>query len=207
MAVDNTAQPRGLLGQAHRFRRHQAAERALVSRIGIEQTNRQHQILDFLLGRTAERREISARGDAAGAGSHHGDILAAGNLARRVDGFVERCDVGVQPPVAMGRRRVAPTHGKGLDSVLEQKADHALVRRQVERVVLVDLRRRDQQRPPPDGRRHRCVLYQLEQFVTEHDRTWGGREIFADFEGAGVHHRRHAAIPREVVEIILQSEP
>ena len=77
------------------------------------------------------------------------DIVAAGDVAHRVDGFVERGDVGIETPVAMLRGRIAPADTEGLNAALEQKSDHAFVRRQIHRVIFVDLRRGDDQRPLP----------------------------------------------------------
>src|SRR5258705_11093236 len=88
------------------------------------------------------------------------------------------------------RGRVAPAYAEDLNSGLEQKAEHAVVGGEVEGVIFVDLRRRDDQRPFPDlGRRWR-ILDQLKQFVAEHDRARRGREVLGDLEGAGVYHRR-----------------
>ena len=56
------------------------------------------------------------------------------------------------------------------------------------------------------GRRRR-ILDQLQQFVTEDHPTRRGRQSFADLERALIHHRRHAAVFGEIIEVILQPGP
>ena len=66
---------------------------------------------------------------------HMVDVGAAGDLARRVDRLVERSDVGLQAPVALLRRRVAPADGEGLHAAARAaKRIRLLSGRQVERV-------------------------------------------------------------------------
>ncbi|MNP32267.1 hypothetical protein D3C76_1254370 [compost metagenome] len=83
-------------------------------------------------------------GDPAGAGAEHVQVGAAGDLQDHVDGFLERFDVGSQTPFTLRFGRVAPTDDEGLQAALQAEARQALLRRQVEDVELVDLRRHHQ---------------------------------------------------------------
>ena len=163
--------------------------------------------LIFCCAAASERREIGRRGDASGTGPHHRDIVASGYLASDVDSFIKRCDIGIESPFAMRRGGIAPADAEHLNAAVEQEADHAFVRRQIQCVIFVDLRRRNDQRPLSHIRRRRRILYQLQQFVAEDHSARRGRERLANLEGGSIHHRRHAAVFREIIEIVLQSRP
>ncbi|MNV45447.1 hypothetical protein D3C71_1372450 [compost metagenome] len=121
-------------------------------------------------------------GQAAGAGAHQVDLARAGDRPADVHGFFHRFDVGRQAPFAVAHIRVAPADHEGLQAILERELNEAVVRAQVENVVLVDLWRHHQQRFGILPLAHRLVLDQLQQFVAKHHRTGGGGDGLADLE-------------------------
>ena len=97
---------------------------------------------------------VGGRGDSAGAGPHHRDVVGAGDLANGVGPLVERRDISVEPPIAFSTVGLRQLTQKIWMPLFEQISDEALVGRQIERIELVDLRRRDHQRALPNlGRR------------------------------------------------------
>ncbi|MCY1420417.1 hypothetical protein D9M71_360370 [compost metagenome] len=139
-------------------------------------------------------------GQAAGAGAQQVDAAAAADRAAGLDGLVHSLDVGRQPPFAVARVGVAPADDEQLDVVLQRVLHEALFRRQIEDVVLVDLRRHHQQRPGVQVLAQRLVLDQFEDVVAEHHRARRGGEVAADLEGVPVHLAGHAAVVAQVAE-------
>ncbi|MNO75742.1 hypothetical protein D3C76_667990 [compost metagenome] len=150
----------------------------------------------------AEQRD---HGDRPGTGAEQVEVVAAGDRQHHVDGFLERLDVGGEAPFALRRGRVAPAHGEGLQAAAHGIADQALFRRQVEHVVLVDLRGHHQQRALVDAFGERLVLDQLQHFVAEHHRALGGGQVAADLEGRLVHLAGHAAVLDQVLDQLREA--
>ncbi|MNQ83859.1 hypothetical protein D3C85_989610 [compost metagenome] len=147
----------------------------------------------------------NGHGQTAGTGAQQVDVLAGANRPTGIDGLLERPYIARQPPLAMAGVRVAPAHHEHLQAVLQRVLDEALARRQIEDVVLVDLRRHDQQRPRVLLLAHRLVLDQLEQLVAVHHRTGGDRQVAADLEGLLAHLAGHAAVVQQVVEQVADA--
>src|SRR6516164_10516218 len=139
-------------------------------------------------------REIRDRSDAAGTRPHHRYVVSAGDVADRIDGFVKRGDISVEPPVAVFDGWIAPADGERLDAAIEQEPDHAFIRRQVRRVIFVDLRRRYHQWALPHCRRGRSILDELDQLIAEHHRAGRSRQILTYLESGDVDLRRQRAI-------------
>ena len=76
--------------------------------------------------------------------------------------------------------RVAPGDREHLLALLDRVLHHAAVRRQVGDVVLVDHRRREQQRALAHLRGLRPVLQELEHRAAQHDRAGRDRDVLAD---------------------------
>jgi AcrR family transcriptional regulator len=121
-------------------------------------------------------------GQAAGAGAHQVDLAGAGDRPADVHRFFHRLDVGRQAPFAVAHIGVAPADHERLQAVLERVLDEAVVRAEVENVVLVDLRRHHQQRLGVLLFAHRLVLDQLQQLVAKHHGASGGGDGLADLE-------------------------
>src|SRR5208283_4474426 len=119
----------------------------------------------------------------------------------------DRIDIIVEAPVAMLLLRIAPGDAEDLEALRQQEPDEALFRRQIERVVLVDLWRRDDDRPPPNLGGHGPKLDQLEPLVAIDDGAWRRSEVLAHLERAGVDLRRKAAVLDEIGDIVLQARP
>ena len=100
---------------------------------------------------------------------------------------------------------VAPTDDEDLQVVLQGVLDEALFRRQVEDVVLVDLRRHDQQGLGVLALAQRLVLDQFQHLVAEHYRALRGGEVAADLEGGLVHLAGHAAVVHQVFEQVADA--
>ena len=81
---------------------------------------------------------------------------------------------------------VAPGDHEDLLALVDEPFDHAAAGGEVEHVVLVDRRRREQQRHLADLLGLRRVLDQLEHVGAQHDRARGEREVLADRELGGV---------------------
>ena len=203
LALQHALHARGALGGDHRLGRGEETELRLVAHV----EHRHHQRGGVHDAAAARRQVAHQRGHRhrAGAGAVQVHVVAAGDLADRVDGLDQRGDVGVHVPVALRRGRVAPAHHEHLHALAHQVLDDAAARRQVEDVELVDLRRHDELRP----RVHRLgggrVLDQLEHRVAEHHRAGRQRQVAAQLEGARVHLRGHAAVVREVADHVAQA--
>src|SRR5208283_3738281 len=139
--------------------------------------------------------------------AHHRGVLASGDLAYDVDRLRDRIDIIVESPVAVLQLRIAPGDAEDLEALRQQESDEALFRRQIERVILVDLRRRYNDRPTPNLCDHGPILDQLEPLVAIHDGARGRSEVLAHLERAGVDLRRKAAVLDEIGDIVLQARP
>ncbi len=79
---------------------------------------------------------------------------------------------------------IHPADHEDCVSLIDQPFDHAVLLFEVENIVFVDPRRKDQQRNLVYLFRRWCELDQLIHTVAEHNFAWACRNIFADFEGA-----------------------
>src|SRR5262245_1166274 len=96
----------------------------------------------------APRRQVREKrrpGNAARARAPDVDVSAAGDLAHRIDGLLQRRDIAVDPEVALGRRGVLPADGEGLQAAVDAMLNDAFLGYQIEDIEFVDLRRGDQQ--------------------------------------------------------------
>jgi len=119
------------------------------------------------LGKVAQHRH---RAQAAGAAADQTERPARGDFADDVGGLDHRADIGVEVPLGLRGGRIAPAQREHLQAALDQMTDHAVRRPQIERVVFVDLRRKDQHWAAADGIGERRVLDELELGVAIDDR-------------------------------------
>jgi hypothetical protein len=129
----------------------------------------------------------------------------AGDLEDRAGRVLQRLDVGPEIPVALCRRGVAPAHGEHLEALLDRELDEAPPRRQIEDVVLVDLRRDEKERPREHARRRRLVLDELEHLAAEDDLAGRRRQALADAERPAIDLRRQAAVLAQVVREVARA--
>ena len=99
--------------------RDEHSGRRVLRRRHVEHADRHGGAVDLAFAARREVREKRRHGDAARAGAPDVDVRAAGDVAHHVDGFLQRLDVGVEPEVAFGGRRVLPADGEGLQAALE----------------------------------------------------------------------------------------
>ena len=125
-----------------------------------------------------------------GADPHQRRPVGAADALDRVERVEHRLDIRVQAPRGMPGVRVAPRDHEHLLAAPHQVLDQAPPRCQVEGVVLVDGRRRNEQRYLPDPLGLWPVLDQLQVLGPQHHRA--GRDGYgaADRERRGVHHLR-----------------
>ena len=128
------------------------------------------------------------RQDAAGTDPGQCGPLDAGDPLDRVHRVQDRPDVGVEVPRRMPRVRVAPRDHEHLLALTHEELDQAASGRQVQRVVLVDRRRHDQQRNLAHLLGLRGVLDQLEHLGAQHDRARCDGDVAADLERRSVNH-------------------
>ncbi|MCY1226041.1 hypothetical protein D9M72_382580 [compost metagenome] len=176
-------------------------------RLGIEAEYRHHQrdgVHELLAtGRAiAQQRRHRHR---AGTGAMQVDIGTAGDIAYRMDRLDQRADIGVEVPVALRRRGIAPADHEHLQPLAQHVFHQALGRRKVEHVELVDLRRHDQLGPGMHFRRGRGVLDQLQHLVAEHHRARRDRKVLADAERVLVDLRGHAAVAQDIAGEVEQA--
>ena len=88
-----------------------------------------------------QRRQDPARAEA-----EQRRLVGAADPVRRVERLRDRLHVGVETPVGVPGVRVAPGDHEHLLPLLDEVLDQAAARGEIERVVLVDRRRDDQQR-------------------------------------------------------------
>ena len=124
-----------------------------------------------LLALRRQVRDDGGEHDAARAQAHHVRRVGARDRLDGVERLEHRARVGVEVPVGVALGRVAPGDREHLLAVLDRVLHHAAARRQVGDVVLVDHRRREQQRPLAHLRGLRLVLDELEHRRAQHDRA------------------------------------
>jgi hypothetical protein len=146
--------------------------------------------------------------EAAGAHPEYVQVRAGRDLPDDVGGAQLRGDVVVQrPPSVVGLvlPGIAPHDAEGMNALANGVLDEAAPRRQVEEVVLVDLRRHDKQRPAADLRGARRVLENLEHLLPVHHRAGAAGKVFADVERPGVDLGREPAIQHEITGHVAES--
>ena len=153
-------------------------------------------------GEVAEQRR---QRDAAGAGAEEVDVARAGDLPGRVDGLLERLDVRIESALGLVACRVAPAHDECRQAAVERPLDDAAPGREIEHVILVDLRRHDHERPRVHFGRRRRVLDQLEQLVAKDNRARCRRYVPADGERTRVDLPGQPRPAREVLDEVRQA--
>ena len=143
-------------------------------------------------------RRGNAGDDAARADAGDGRAVRPGDPPGGVHRLQDRGDVRVHSPVRVPGIRVPPGDHEHLLALPDEVFDQAAARRQVQRVVLVDRRRHDQQRDLPDLVGRRRVLDQLEHLGPQHHGAGGGGDVPSHLESGGVHHRRDMRCARHV---------
>ncbi|MCY1266320.1 hypothetical protein D9M70_147280 [compost metagenome] len=166
---------------------------------GVEHADQQGQGVDLVLADCRVVAQQRGAGDAAGAGTEHVHVFAAGDGGDHINRFLERFDVGRQAPLALLLGRVAPADDEGLHVVAQAESRQALFRAQVENVELVDLRRYHQQWAFMHLLGDRLVLDQLQHVVAKDHRALGHTKGLADLECTHVDLARHAAVMHQVL--------
>lgn len=180
-------------------------QRDLGIQFEVEHADQLGEGVDLLLAAGHVVADQGRGGDPAGAGAEEVEVLAAGDRQDYLDGLLERLDIGGQAPFALRLGRVAPTDDEGLHAVAQAEARQALVRRQVEDVELVDLRRHHQQRAFVHRLGDRPVLDQFQHVVAEHHGALGGGQVLAHLEGVHVHLARHPAVVHQVLGQVAEA--
>ena len=180
-------------------------QRDLGIQFEVEHADQLGEGVDLLLAAGHVVADQGRGGDPAGAGAEEVEVLAAGDRQDYLDGLLERLDIGGQAPFALRFGRVAPTDDEGLHAVAQAEARQALVRRQVEDVELVDLRRHHQQRAFVHRLGDRPVLDQFQHVVAEHHGALGGGQVLAHLEGVHVHLARHPAVVHQVLGQVAEA--
>jgi len=124
--------------------------------------------------------------DPARAGSCEMDARLPRDRSDRVARLEHRLRVRVEIEVALLGARVAPGDHEHLLALLHEPLGHAAAGSEVEHVVLVDRRRREQQRHLTHPVGLRRVLDQLEDVGSQHDRAGSERQVLTDRELACV---------------------
>ena len=157
----------------------------------VQQRHAQAQAGDLieLPGRAQVRADHRGQ-DAAGAQADDVDLGGLGDLARRAHRLQHGIAVGVQIPVPGSPAGIAPGDHEYLISLRDEEFEHAAAGREVGDVVLVDHRRDHEQRELVHGGRGRLVLDELADVGAGHHRSRRHREVLADLERVGCHHRR-----------------
>jgi hypothetical protein len=136
--------------------------------------------------------------DAAGAEAERVDVGRPRDLPCHPDGPADALGVGVEVPVGLLPRRVAPADHEDREPLVDRVLDEAASGPQVEEVEAADRRRDDHQRPLAHLRRPGGVLDELDDVVAVDDRALGDAEVAADLVGGAVGLRRHAAVVQQV---------
>ncbi|MNF70662.1 hypothetical protein D3C84_525780 [compost metagenome] len=105
----------------------------------------------------------------------------------------------------MAHVRVAPADHEHLQAVFQGELHKAVVRAQVENVVLVDLRWHHQQGFGVLFFAHGLVLHQLQQLIAKHHGTGGGGNRFADLERVLGDLAGQAVVVHQVIEQMGQA--
>ncbi len=132
-------------------------------------------------------------------------VRATGDVARDLDSFLARADVGVEVPVPLRGRGVAPAHSEVRHACRDGVLDEAAPGRNVGDVELVDLRRDRDERSRKRHVATSCVLDEFEDVAAMDDRARGDREVLTDGERSRIDRRRHPAVVAHVVGEVPES--
>ncbi|MNF81072.1 hypothetical protein D3C84_633310 [compost metagenome] len=153
----------------------------------IEEGGQQAHAGDGLVATCRQDRQRRAEQRAADAEPHAVGALLATDFAGHSQALDDAIlDQVVPGGAGVGLVEVAPRHQEHRMALLQQMANHRVVRAQVEDVVLVDRWRNDKHRAPVLGFALRIVLEKLEQFVLEHHFARGIGQVDTHFESSGV---------------------
>ena len=202
-ALQHACLVRMALGRFQRLLVHK--QRHLGIQGSVQHAYQQGQGVDLLLSQRRVVAQQRRAGDATGAGSEHIHVFATGNRRDHIDRFLERLDIGRQPPFALGLGGVAPTDDKSLLPIAQAEARQALIRAQVEYIEFVDLRWHYQQWALVYLLGDGLVLDQLQHIVAKHHRAFAGAQGLADFKGAHVDLAGHAAVVHHVLGQVGQA--
>ena len=147
-----------------------------------------------------QRRDQQRAADAV---AHGVDGGAAGDVARHVGGR-QRAQIHVVLEGDLVHRgvRVLPGDDEDREALLDQMADHAVLRLEVEDVVLVDPGRHDHDRHRVDRLGGRLVLDQLDQAVAVDHLARRHGHVAARREGRGIDHGETALL--QVAQQVLR---
>ncbi|MNF82255.1 hypothetical protein D3C84_645570 [compost metagenome] len=157
----------------------------------------------FATGR--QPAQVGRQSDAAGAGAPHVHIRAAGDPACYVYSLVEAQRVIGQAPVAVLAGGIAPADDEEIHAAVLNPLDQAFLRRQVDGVVLVDLRRRHHQGPGIDVFGGGRELQQLEHLVAKHHLALGRGDVLANLERRAVDLFRQPTVVQHIVAELAQA--
>ena len=164
----------------------------------VERGDEQAQARDLAQApRGGEMTDDAGADDPARAGAVEMDRGLTADRGDRVARLEHRRGIRVEVEMALLRVGIAPGDHEHLLALPHQPLGHAPARSEVEHVVLVDRRRREQERHLAHLVGLRRVLDQLEDHGAQHDRAGGEREVLADRELARVDGRGQA---REVAQ-------
>ena len=135
------------------------------------------------------------------------DVVAAGDLRRRLHCLLEGIDVGGEAPLSLHGRGIAPAHREGLETLRHRVLDEAAPRGQVHHVVLVDLRRDHDHRPVSDHGGGRRVLEELADLVAVDDGTRRHGQVPTHLVGPRGDRPGHAPVVQHIPSDIADAPP
>ena len=162
LALEHAARAAERACDVERLQVGEQAHRAVGDAVDVEDRHQQREAarpVDSLGRQVGEQRR---RRDAARAGAQHVHLRRTRDFARHAHRVFERQHVGLQTPGRFAGARVEPADHVDREALLHQELDQAAAWRQIPDVVLVDLRRHDEQRRAMHRGRLRPVLDQLE---------------------------------------------
>ncbi len=204
LALEHTACATQRARQVQRLEVRKQTHGAVGNAVGVEHRDQQREAARPVAALGSQVGQQRGRRDAARAGAEHMQLRRARDLARHPHRVLERQDIGLQAPLCLRDGGVEPAHDRHLEALLDQELDQAAAWRQIPDVVLVDLRRHDEQRRAVNRRCLRSVLDQLELFVAVDDLAGRRSQVLANLELARVHRRRQAAVVAPVFDHLRQ---
>src|SRR5205807_9324432 len=184
----------------HRQRRRPLGQEQRRHRLGgrVEDGDEERQRTDPPLAGGGQVAGQGGGGDAAGAGADEVHVGAAGDEGGGGDRLERGGHVGVEVPVATGRRRVAPADDEDVVALVDEELHQAAAGGEVEDVVAADLGGDEHDRHGADGRRRRLVLDELQDLGAEHYRAGRDGDRLAGTERPAVDGLRHRAVVEDV---------
>src|SRR5215831_19819769 len=107
--------------------------------------------------------------------------------------------------MTFGGRGIFPADGKGRQVALQGELNDALFGRKIEDIELVDLRRRDQERPFVNLMSNGLILDELHDRAAIDDRTWRRRQISTHAEFPRIDLGRQTTVMDEVGDKIFDA--